>query len=302
MNQPKPTITFHEQLELLKKRNLIFSDEKFALDYLRRNSYYHLNLYFKRLQTLSGLIDTEGNEEVVFLPGTKFEDIVKIHENDCRLRGFVMQLIQPIEIRLRTIISYYLGCEFGSEVFYIDPPYFDKNKIERLRSQFEHHVQLEGGNPIVSHHRYKYEGKFPLFAILELTSFSFLKNYFYSLDRSIQNKIAIDFLGQKNAISIKAWMLCLCDLRNVCAHHNYLYTRLFDATPIFVDDQILEEGQRKTLFAYFIVMGYLSAHDFWKASLDELDSYNQITDCLQIDSYGFGSDWKKKLTEGIVHF
>lgn len=302
MHQPKPTISFLDQLDLLKKRKLIVTDESFALDYLKRNSYYHLNLYFKKLQRRTGNYDADGFEEVEFLPGTTFEEIVRIHENDCRLRGFVMQLLQPIEIRLRTMVSYHLGLQFGSLVFYEDAPYFDKVKINKLRDQFANLVLLEGANPIVGHHKHKYQGMFPLYAILELTSFGFLRNYYFSLDWSLQNQIAKDFLQQQNALNLKTWMLCLCDLRNICAHHNYLYERLFDATPYFINSRILERGQRKTLFAYFVVMGYLSTPDFWESVLDELDDYNRKTDCLHVKSYGFGPDWKRKLIQDIVHF
>ena len=302
MINPKPTITFQAQLELIKKRNLIVEDDSFALDYLQRNSYYHLNLYFKRLQKPTGAIDDQGTEEVEFLEGTTFDDIVRIHEDDCKLRGFVLQLLQPIEIRLRTIISYDLGIKYGSLVFYIDPPYHDATKIVRLREQFDRLIQVEGGNPIVQHHVHKYQGEFPLYAILELTSFSFLKNYFYSLDWALQNQIAKTYFQQQNAIKLKNWLQCLCDLRNICAHHNYLYTRLFDATPKFINRSILEGGQKKTLFAYFVVMGYLSEPEFWKNTLDELDEYNKKTDCLRVESYGFGPDWKDKLINGVLHF
>jgi abortive infection bacteriophage resistance protein len=145
-NQPKPTITFQEQLALLKKRKLIVKDDSFALRYLQRNNYYHLNIYFKQKQWFTGFIDEQGKREIEFDPGTTFEDIVRMHENDCRLRGFIHLLLQPIEIRLRTIISYEMGQMFGSLVFYEDKPYFATNKIQRLRDQFAEVIRLDNGN------------------------------------------------------------------------------------------------------------------------------------------------------------
>lgn len=297
----KPTISFQEQISLLEERQLIIRDKAFALQYLQRNSYYHLNIYFKQRQQNTGFVDNNGKPMMVFFPGTTFEDIVRTHENDCRLRGFTQQLLQPIEIRLRTIISYHLGKKLGSLVFYEDGPYYSMSRINNLRDRFEELILADSSNPIVQHHLMNYAGKFPLYAILELTSFSFLKNFFSSLTYSYQDQIA-RYFGQKNSHSLMNWMGCISDLRNICAHHNYLHRRLFDATPTFIDDQILERGQRKTLFAYFVVMGYLSAPKFWKEVLDELEQYNNRTDCLQISSYGFSQDWKKKLIEGVKHF
>ena len=154
----------------------------------------------------------------------------------------------------------------------------------------------------MQHHLLKYGGKFPLYAVLELTSFSFLKNYYNCLTRSHQDQIAKNYFKQKNSECLRNWLFCLSDLRNLAAHHNYLHQRLFDATPRFVDTSILEQGQNKTLFAYFVVMGYLSPVESWKSVLNELDVYNHETNCLQLRSYGFGPHWKDKLLNDVPHF
>lgn len=302
MRTIKPTITFEKQIEILRARKLIIDDEAFALSYLRKNSYYHLNIYFKQLQQHSGFINSSGSEEVEFLPNTRFEDIVRIHENDCRLRNFILQLLQPIEIRIRTAISYHLGNKYGSLVFYNDQYYFLKNRIQGLRDQFNRNIQQDAGNPIIQHHNYHYDGNFPIFAVLELSSFSFLKNYYACLHRVDQNEIGKRFFGLPSFKYLESWQLCLSDLRNICAHHNYLHQRLFDATPIFIDDSVLVNNQRKTLFAYFIVLSYLSESAWLEKILDQIESFNSDHDCLTVKSYGFDVDWKKTLLQDVPHY
>ena len=42
----KPHLSYHEQIQLLKNRNLIINDEDYALQKLKHISYYRLSAYF----------------------------------------------------------------------------------------------------------------------------------------------------------------------------------------------------------------------------------------------------------------
>jgi len=217
----KPTISFNDQLEKLKSRKLGIDNRQEALQYLKDNSYYHLNIYFKYFQKETGFIGKNGEEEYEFVEGTTFDDIVKIHEHDKLLRTMYLGAIQPIELRLRAVIAYCIGIEKGSDAFYLENDnnlYYDKHALGKLQSRFDEIVYSSSANPIVQHHNVKYAGKFPLFAIFELCSLSFLIDYFNILSYSFQDKIANKFFYQKNNLNLKNWMKCINELRNICAH------------------------------------------------------------------------------------
>ncbi len=261
----KPTLEFQDQLDLLKSRKLLIPDETKALSYLKFNSYYHLNIYFKHFQQRTGFVDSTGRELFEFKEGCEFDHIVKIHEDDKALRGLYLEALQPVELLFRTTLSYYIGIKKGSGCFYLKDPklYYDLNRIERLRERFEDILRSSGSNPIVQHHAIKYSGRYPLFVIFELTSFNFLVEFFECLTFGFQNSFATRFFLLKNAIDLKLWFRCINDLRNVCAHQNYLFTRLFNADPVFQDNSLLYSFNKKTLFAYTIVMGYFSKQKEW---------------------------------------
>lgn len=62
----KSHLSYEEQIKLLKSRNLIVSNEQFALKKLQHLNYYRLSAYFYPF----------FEEKNRFETGTKFEDIV----------------------------------------------------------------------------------------------------------------------------------------------------------------------------------------------------------------------------------
>lgn len=291
----KPTISIKEQLELLKSRGLSIPDEDFASNYLSENSYYHLNIYFKRFQNKTGCVDEMGNDVYEFRKDITFKHIVQVHENDKLIRSILLKAIMPIELKLRTTIAYYVGLAYKSDSFYVDDPniYPAIEKIKALRIRFENN--LDSNNPIVRHHLTKYDSKFPLFAIFEVTSFNFLIEYFELLSSSLQHQISNKYFGLSSSRTLLNWMKCVNDLRNICAHQNFIYTRLFTRDPKFVDTLLLYDDHRKTLYAYCIIIGYLSNKKDWLSFINELDDLDIKRKLLTIRSYGFDLDWKTRL-------
>jgi len=291
----KPTLSLEKQLELLKSRGLLIPDEEFAAHYLSENSYYHLNIYFKCFQKKTDYVDELGNDIYEFFDNTTFKHVVQVHENDKQIRSVLLKAIMPIELKIRTAIAYYVGLARGSDCFYLDDPktYPAIEKIKALRSRFEN--SLDNNNPIVRHHTSKYNFKFPLFAIFELMSFSFLIDYFELLSFSVQDKIANKYFGLPSSGTMINWMKCINDLRNICAHQNFLYTRLFNREPKFFDTKLLYSNYRKTLYAYCIVIGYLSNKRDWLTFITELDDLNNKRKLLNLKSYGFDPDWSSRL-------
>lgn len=291
----KPTLSLEKQLNLLKSRGLLIPDEEFATHYLSENSYYHLNIYFKCFQKKTDFVDELGNAVYEFFDNITFKHVVQVHENDKQIRSVLLKAIMPIELKLRTAIAYHVGLVRSSDCFYLDDTqtYPSVEKIKALRLRFEN--SLDNNNPIVQHHASKYNFKFPLFAIFEITSFSFLIDYFELLSFSLQDKIAYKYFGLSSSGAMINWMKCINDLRNICAHQGYLFTRLFNREPKFVDAKVLYANYRKTLYAYCIVIGYLSNERDWLAFISELDHLNDERKLLTLKAYGFDQDWKSRL-------
>ena len=108
MNLPKIHKSFAEQVEILKSRNMIIEDEKAAEEYLSKCNYYRLNVYFHIF-----LSKDKTRKSWTYNKKVSFEDIKAIEETDSYLRHLIFNYIEKIELKLRTLISYYSSKSFS---------------------------------------------------------------------------------------------------------------------------------------------------------------------------------------------
>src|SRR5690625_158443 len=175
IKQPK---TYDEQIQIFKNRKLIVEDEQFAKNILSQVNYYRFSAYTLTLKT--------GD---LFHEGVTFNLIFNLYEFDRKLRLQLLSLLEKIEVSLRTKISYYLAHEYGStahltitnfknEEYFIDMTRQIDNEINRSKEIF------------ITHNKEKYGGVFPIWVVIEVTSFSLLSKIYSNLKDNDQSNIA----------------------------------------------------------------------------------------------------------------
>ena len=221
MNKLKKATTFHEQIELLKEKNIVIDDEPACIEFLKQVNYYRLSGYYLPY------MDRKKNQ--CFKP-TKFSRIHATYEFDAKLRSLILSAVETIEVYLRSQLSQYHSIKYGPEG-YMSPSAF--------RSNFDHSVFLDRiqqckdenrKSHIVMHHNNKYGGHFPLWVIIEFFSVGML-SYFYKGMQNIDKTYLSSLLYGTNYQSLESWLRCLTDLRNCCAHYSRIYYRKFSALP-----------------------------------------------------------------------
>ena len=110
----KETLTIQQHIDQLKQRGLIIKDEKFSSHYLAHISYYRLAGYWWPMQA--------DKVEHKFKPNSKFEDVLSLYNFDSELRVLLFDVIEKIEISLRTKLIYHLSHEF-------DPWWFQNSSL-----------------------------------------------------------------------------------------------------------------------------------------------------------------------------
>ena len=78
MKEPKKFFTYEEQIELLKSKKLIITDEQRAINYLKQYSYYSLISGYKDIFK----VEKNGN----YRPDARFEHIVLLYQLDNMLK------------------------------------------------------------------------------------------------------------------------------------------------------------------------------------------------------------------------
>lgn len=112
MNKPlKPWRSFPDQLARLESHGLITECKAAALDYLQRIGYYRLSGYWYPMRMTDKDRSTPKNpvRSSDFIPGSRFEDAVRLYVFDKKLRLLALDALERIEMALRVDIAHLLG-------------------------------------------------------------------------------------------------------------------------------------------------------------------------------------------------
>ncbi|EGN75240.1 abortive infection bacteriophage resistance protein [Idiomarina sp. A28L] len=248
MTYNRPWKSFPEQLELLKSRGMIVTDETAALDYLERVGYYRLSAYwypFRKFEITqgneTGKLSTKALNE--FHADTQFVDAVHLYLFDKKLRLYLADALERIEVSLRVDLSYLLGSR--------DPFAHVKNIKEHFHPTFSNRPFYKGSQQsnfdawltkyrgLVSRskedfvrHYHDHHGKeLPVWVAVELLDFGAISQLFSMLNVKDQKTIALRY-GVPNWQVFKSWLYSLSYLRNLVAHHSRLWNRNITSKPM----------------------------------------------------------------------
>lgn len=212
---------------------------------------------------------------------------------DRKLRNMLSFIIEHIEVVVKTRIAYYHSLEYGPL------GYLDKNNYNSkfdgvvLQNNLDKYLKRNEKNPIIIHHINKYEGKFPLWVIIEFFDFSDSSKMYSQLDIKLQKEIAKTFSSNNTCIS--SWLYCLTNLRNCCANYARVYNTVMIATPATPKKYALKF--KNTLFSYLLVIKeLLKGTKDWNNFTTELEALiDEYKDDIELYRIGFPDNWHTTL-------
>lgn len=212
--------TFDEQLELLRERDLIVSNDEYAVTKLNHINYYRLSAYFLPLQ-----YKKESENQNKFLPDTTFEDVIKLYHFDTELRKIIFEAIESIEIYFRTQIAYHHAFQY-EPYGYLDQKNFQTSQAfyERIIKTLKGETQ-RANEEFISHFEDKYKTRdLPIWTLVEVISFGTLSKIYSILKTQEQKNVTHLLQGINNSV-FKNWLHSLSVLRNICAHHSRCWNK-----------------------------------------------------------------------------
>ncbi len=109
----KPFLPVDDQLTQLQARGLVVTEPDRAQNYLRHIGYYRLSGYWYPLRQSEAVVDTSGNASTrvldAFRPGSEFSHIIDLYVFDKKLRVMMVDVLERIEVSLRTNVTLQLG-------------------------------------------------------------------------------------------------------------------------------------------------------------------------------------------------
>lgn len=290
----KPALTYDQQIaKLVNGHHLKISNIEFAKEILKKVNYYRLSGYGV------GLKNADNKE--YYQDTVSIDQLFTLYCFDSQFKNNLMRTIEQIEIELRTQIAYYLSIKYGPEVLMSETNFIYKtNKqgqsiysilIKRLNKE----IERQKNKPFVKHHIEKYNSQFPIWVSVELMSFGSLSSLFSILKTEDQKNIS----GYYNTDPkyLKNWILCLVEVRNICAHYTRLYNMPLKENPRLYKENLQYKGKQNKIFpVLLIIKRMLKENEQWQSLLKDLkNTFSKYKGSFKFDFMGFPKNWEEIL-------
>lgn len=306
---PKPFMTYGQQIQKLRDKNLTITDEDAAKAILRQDSYFALISGYKDLFK----DPTTRN----YRDGTTLEDILALYQFDEQLRELTLRHLLHIERHIRSALSYAFCDTFGDQQgAYCSPNNYNlktngnPKKVNRLI--YKHLKPLltkPTKYPYIEHHK-RVHRNVPLWVLVHALSFGTLSKMYELSTSQIQSAVSREFDGI-NEKQLAQLLDVLTDFRNLCAHNERMFSHRcakkdIPDLPLHKKLGIPQKGStyqqgKRDYFAVALAFRYLLPHAEYlryKGQLTRLieqavHGNGQLPEADLLELMGFPSNWKK---------
>lgn len=287
MKYDRCATTIEEQVDILEDRGLIIEDRSFAIAALKKIGYFRFKGYCLPFY----------KSKDKFWENVTFFSIYQNYRFDERFRLLLFQIIEHVEVELKSIIARDFALETSPLGFY-DPHNFDRldfheswlEKFKQLTSQSSKRREL-----YTDHYIKNYDNIFPVWVAMEMSDFGSLSKFFYNINRSLRNKISKKNYGY-SSFYISNWIYVLSVTRNICAHNGRIYDRIFpiQAQLSKKDSDILNNRAFVAIYICHKICLDTEYFGMFKANLTNLIGIYK--DYIDIDKIGFPENWEEYLS------
>jgi abortive infection bacteriophage resistance protein len=145
----------------------------------------------------------------IFKPNSKFKDVISLYNFDRELRLLLFDVIEKIEISLRTKLIYHLSHEFDPWWFQNMNIFNSASELVKTLTTIEQEIERSKDIFIKEHKRkHKDDGRFPpAWKTLELTSLGSLSKLYGNLKNTVISKnIIAEEYGTVNHTYLPSWL------------------------------------------------------------------------------------------------
>ncbi len=280
----KSHLSYEDQIKLLKSRNLIITNEQFALKKLQHLNYYRLSAYFYPF----------FEEKNRFANGTKFEDILQVYYFDKELRNLLFYAIEKIEVYIRTQLSYTLSKSDGVFAYTKKELFHDEKYHQDILTIIEKETN-RSKEIFVKEFYSKYDEEYlPIWSMVEIISFNTLSKIYANLKESHRKEIIQDI--NIKPFVFQRWLHTLTYVRNICAHHSRLWNKILAIEPMQPKNQKAFDiiSNKKIFFVLSMIEFLFEQIDDEEFNFkDELKRVFKKYPKVKLENMGFIEDWEQ---------
>jgi len=294
----KKPISLEEQVQRLIFHKMDVADNDLAKHVLSETNYYRFTGYALQFR------DKENPDD--YTSGTTFEDVLRLIQFDNNLRRILKPYLDTVELYARSQIAYGFAMEKCQipphDQHYESSNFFNKKSHDSIiSSSLKREKENNKDAQFVIHHSEKYEGKMPIWVIVELISFTNLSKLYSAMYYAEQNAIAKNMGTSRE--TLKNHLHCLANLRNKVAHTGRLYNVAYNP-PVKLGSKYLNRNngiRSNTLFAYLTALLRRIPREEDKTEFvkDIEMTLKLYSDYIQLPLIGFPVNYKQLLIDAI---
>ena len=275
-SKDKPFLTYEQQIKKLSDKGLAIPDKNYALELLKKHSYFAL---------ISGYKSPFKSKSGMYKLHTTISDICSLYTFDDTLRTIVLCNILKVEKHIKSLISYSFCETYGEDQqYYLNATKYNYSaanqadindligRLSKIASDPKDYSYIK--------HQKKKHGNIPLWVMMKALTMGTVSKLYSFLPQSIQSKVSIEFEHITESELVRMLDL-LARVRNVCAHNerlfNYRYNKgAINDTFIHKYLNISKPGVQylkwnQDLFAVIIVLKYLLSKDDFSRFIDDIN-------------------------------
>jgi len=290
----KPPISIADQIGLLKSRGLQIADDNAAKSYLSNISYYRLRAYTYPFQD-------NANPTHPFIKQVTLPEIISLYVFDRKLRGLMFDVIEKIEISMRTQIIYNWAMNHGCHWHTNASLYRDSSRFAQCLTSLQTETD-RSNETFIEHYKSKYTSPVdpPCWMSLEVSSFGLLSLIFLNLKKGNEKKSVASYFGVNDVSILENWMHCFSNIRNICAHHGRLWNRRLTAHivvpnytkhPFVLDKDVYPYKIYAAIICIQYILQIISPKSTFKTKLIELMDSCPLK---QEKEMGFPEGWREE--------
>ena len=260
---PKQILTIEQQVQSYADAGMKITSREEVEKVLKTIGFYRLRGYSFHLY---------DNATKKYVPGTKFEDIIKLYQFDQELSALVFSMISKIEVALRVRLVEALLIH-GEPLILQDSSIF-KEKKRYWQNTFTVASEIARSNDVFIKHNFdNHDGEVPVWAVVEVLSFGTLSKIIKNLKTGTGSSYSIlasnyQYKSKKGNLvkpsqkMLTSWIQGVSVLRNMCAHNSRIYNRTIHTTPEILDvDKVTPPPAHNGLYQILLAMKYLRSSD-----------------------------------------
>lgn len=216
----KKASTIDEQIERLRSRGMVITDETTARELLLDLGYYRLGFYWFPMEKSYPQRD---NRTHLFKDGSTFDESVRLYEFDKALRHLLAVYLEDIEVSLRTKVIYLVSNKYkDNPSWFVDNDVVLSPMITTLEKKYK--TDIVKNDVIAQHVKNHPEDKYaPAWKTLEYLSFGDLIRLIDNLKcEELRRQIHLCY-GLTDDMSFPNYIEVIREMRNNCAHGHPLF-------------------------------------------------------------------------------